>query len=96
MTRKNGSNGQRINRVEKDILQLQHAVDYSKQKLDNHIEYHVKEDLQQPRFSGSDKFLYTYEDIAKNHNIPKSRVQKIAEENGLNRRNLNIVIKNTY
>lgn len=93
MNRRRGSNGQRIDTVEKNILQLQQEVNASKQQLDNHIEYHVKEDLQQPRFTGSDKFLYTYEDIAKNHNISKSRVQKIAEENNLNRRNLKIIVK---
>ena len=93
MARKNGSNGQRLDRAEKDILQLQQEINASKQLLDSHIEFHVKEDLQQPRFAGSDKYLYTYEDIAKNHNIPKSRVQKIAEENGLSRRSLKIVVK---
>jgi len=41
-----------------------------------------------PKFPNSDKFLYTYDEIADNYDIPKSRVQKVAEENNLNRRKL--------
>lgn len=88
MARKKGSNGERLDRHDKDILKLQEEMNKSKDNFEQHVEYHVKHDLQIPRFPGSNKFLYTYDEIAENYHIPKSKVQKIAELNNLTRRNL--------
>lgn len=43
-------------------------------KLNKYIDMHIIEDLQKPRFPGSDKPLYTYDEIAEKHDITKSRI----------------------
>lgn len=89
--RKNGSNGKRLDAHDKDIMELQNKARNAQEELDNHINMHIKEDLQIPKFPGSNKHLYTYDEIADKHNIPKSRVQKIAEEENLTRRKLKVI-----
>lgn len=91
MAQGKGKNRDRLDQCEKDIFELKKEMDRSKEAFDRHIEEHVKEDLQEKRFQGSNKFMYTYEDIAQKNNISKAKVQKIAEENGLTRRNLKII-----
>lgn len=88
--RKQGSNGQRLDKVEKDISELKRAVTQAQENLDKHVEGHVIEDLQEKR-QYSDRYMYTYDEIANKNNISKAKVQRIAEENGLNRRNLKAV-----
>jgi hypothetical protein len=83
--RKSGSNGERLDNLEKQVKGFENQY-VTKKEFQQHIEIHVKDDLIKPRFVGSDKPLYTYEDIADKYDISKSSVQKIAEENGLNRR----------
>ena len=46
----------------------------------------TKEDLSEERFPGSGKPLYTYDEIAKKHEVSKRRVQRVVEENDLARR----------
>lgn len=84
--RKNGSNGARLDKHDTEINKLKNDAYQSQQKFDRHIEMHIVKDLQEPRFPGSDKYLYTYDDIASSYGVSKSKVQKIAEDNDLNRR----------
>lgn len=89
MARKQGSNGARLDRHDKEIEDLKRKSEEAKKEYENHIQYHVIEDLNTERFTNSGKYMYTYADIANRHNIPISKVQKIAEENNLTRRNRN-------
>lgn len=75
-----GTYGKRIENLENEIS-----------KLNKHIDMHIIEDLQKTRFTGSDKPLYTYDEIAEKHDIPKSRVQKVAEDNNLTRRKFKVI-----
>ena len=87
--RKNNSNGARLDAHEDDINMLKRQSEKSKEQYDAHIEYHIKEDLQTMRFVGSDKPMYSYADIAQNHDVSTSKVQAVAEKNGLTRRKSN-------
>lgn len=84
--RTKGSNGARLDKHENEINQLKQEAIEVNRKYEEHLEMHIKEDLQAERFPGSNKPLYTYDDIAQKHNVKKNRVQKIAEENNLTRR----------
>lgn len=90
MARKNGSNGQRLDQHDKDILELKQNVVNAIKELEQHVEMHIKDDLMCERFPGSGKPMYTYEDIAKRHNVSPTKVCRIATENGMNRRSKNI------
>ncbi len=92
MARKNGSNGERIERVEKGIKDLKNSFEeqkasYEKQKAlyENHVRRHVIDDLQETRYNN--KPLYSYADIADRYDISVNAVQKIASEENLTRRN---------
>jgi hypothetical protein len=89
--RTKGSNGQRLDKHDDEIYNLKKEAERSKDKFETHIESHIKEDLIIPKFQGSDKYLYTYDEVASKYDIPKSRVQKVAEENDLTRRKLKII-----
>ncbi|MDI9476986.1 MAG: hypothetical protein GX274_07395 [Clostridiales bacterium] len=87
------SNGNRLNKHDKLIRKLQKEVRGLVNRVGDiemmgamHIDSHIKDDLVTTKFPGSDKYLYTYDEIAEKHGVPKSRVQKIAEENDLTRR----------
>lgn len=90
MARKKGSNGARLDQLDRDVLELKQRVDNAKKEYDQHIDTHIVDDLMCERFPGSGKPMYTYADIAKKRNVSTRRVQQIAEENGLTRRNKNI------
>jgi hypothetical protein len=89
--RTKGSNGERLDKQDEEISNLKREAEKSKEKFEQHITVHIKEDLMTPKFKGSEKYLYTYDEIAEKYDIPKSRVQKVAEENDLTRRKLKIV-----
>ncbi|MCB8817699.1 hypothetical protein [Desulfosporosinus shakirovi] len=46
----------------------------SKEAFDEHVPMHVKDDLVEKRFQGSDKYRYTYDDIAEKHEINRNLV----------------------
>ena len=73
------ANEGRINSLGNEVKKLE-------KEHDRHIERHIVDDLQAVRFSGSDKPLYTYQEIADRYNVPVSTVSRVAEENGLLRR----------
>lgn len=83
--RKKGSNGQRLDNVERDLSQLKRDLDRQQDEYERHIRRHVIDDLQETRYNG--KSLYSYADIADRHNISTSAVQRIAIAEGLTRRN---------
>lgn len=87
MSRTKGSNGDRLDQHDSEILKLKQDVANSKEAFDKHVRMHVKDDLVEKRFQGSDKHRYTYDDIAEKHGINKNLVQRIAEEENLTRRN---------
>ena len=72
-------NATKINAVNDDVKKL-------KKEYDTHILRHILDDLQQERFVGSDKPLYTYQEIADRHNTSPATVTRIASEHGLQRR----------
>ena len=79
-----GTFGKRLDTIENQVKELQKDVKLLNDILDDKI---IK-DLSKPKFEGCDpnKFLYTYQEIADKHHVPKSKVQKIAEDNNLTRR----------
>lgn len=79
-----GTFGKRLDTIENQVKELQKDVKVLNANLDDEI---IK-DLNKPKFEGCDsnKFLYTYQEIANKHHVTKSRVQKIAEDNNLTRR----------
>lgn len=83
--RKNGSNGQRLDNVERDLSQVKRDIERQQEEFLNHIRRHVIDDLQETRYNG--KPLYSYADIADRHDISTSAVQRIAIAEGLTRRN---------
>ena len=83
--RKKGSNGQRLDNVERDLSQLKRDLDRQQDEYERHIRRHVIDDLQETRYNG--KPLYSYADIANRHDISTSAVQRIAIAEGLTRRN---------
>ena len=83
--RKKGSNGQRLDNVERDLLQAKRDLDRQRDEYERHIRRHVIDDLQETRYNG--KPLYSYADIADRHDISTSAVQRIAIAEGLTRRN---------
>ncbi|OPH52190.1 hypothetical protein BC351_33190 [Paenibacillus ferrarius] len=72
-------NENKINTLENEFRKL-------KKDYDVHILRHIKDDLQQERFPGSGKPLYTYDEIAERHNSSASTINRIAGEHGLLRR----------
>lgn len=88
--RQNGSNGQKIDRLDKDVNKLKQEMEKSREQFERHLEMHIIDDLNQPRFQGSPKPMYTYDEVAERHGVSKSRVQRVAESNGLTRRGKNI------
>lgn len=85
-----GSNGDRLDKAEKDINRVKKDLERDKANLMNHIDMHIKDDLSAKRFPGSDKPMFTYEEIGERYGVSKSYVQRQAEENGLNRRGRSI------
>lgn len=83
--RKKGSNGQRLDNVERDLSQVKRDLDRQRDEYERHIRRHVIDDLQETRYNG--KPLYSYADIADRHDISTSAVQRIAIAEGLARRN---------
>ena len=83
--RKKGSNGQRLDNVERDLSQVKRDLDRQRDEYERHIRRHVIDDLQETRYNG--KPLYSYADIANRHDISTSAVQRIAIAEGLTRRN---------
>ncbi len=83
--RKKGSNGQRLDNVERDLSQVKRDLDRQRDEYERHIRRHVIDDLQETRYNG--KPLYSYADIADRHDISTSAVQRIAIAEGLTRRN---------
>lgn len=80
-----GINKNRLKNVENNLDDLKDKYEESKAEFEKHLKFHIKEDLQKKRFEGSDKYLYTYEDIAKRHNVTKYFVEKVVAENDLQR-----------
>ncbi len=94
MSRKLGSNGARLEQHDKDIdklksetERLKNDAEKIKNQYESHIERHIIDDLSTERFPGAGKPLYSYSDIAERYNVSTSKVQRIARENGLTRRN---------
>lgn len=83
--RKNGSNGQRLDHVERDVSDMKRELERQQEEYEQHIRRHVIDDLQETRYNG--KPLYSYADIADRHGISVSAVQRIAMAEGLTRRN---------
>ena len=83
--RKKGSNGQRLDNVERDLSQVKRDLDRQRDEYERHIRRHVIDDLQETRYNG--KPLYSYADIADRHDISTSAVQRIAIAEGLTRPN---------
>lgn len=90
MSRKSGSNGYRLDQHDKEILALKQNAEEAKQHYEQHIERHILDDLSAERFPGSCKPMYSYSDIAERHGVSTSKVQRVAEENNLTRRNKKI------
>lgn len=82
-----GSNGQRLNSIENNIKDMQKKLSTLQEDYKEHLETHIKDDLCQERFIGSGKPLYSYQDIANRYGVSTSKVQRVAENNGLTRRN---------
>lgn len=72
-------NTTKINVIDNDVKKL-------KKDYDAHILGHILDDLQKERFVGSDKPLFTYQEIADRHNTSAATVTRIASEHGLQRR----------
>lgn len=83
--RRNGSNGQRLDHVERDVSDMKRDLERQQEEYEQHIRRHVIDDLQATRYNG--KPLYSYVDIADRHRISASAVQRIAMAEGLTRRN---------
>ncbi len=83
--RQKGSNGQRLDYMEKDIRKMKQNLEEQKNEFERHLRTHIIDDLQETRYNG--KPLYSYADIADRHDVSKSYVNKIAAEEGLSRRN---------
>ena len=83
--RRNGSNGQRLDHVERDVSDMKRELERQQEEYEQHIRRHVIDDLQETRYN--DKPLYSYADIADRHSISVSAVQRIAMAEGLTRRN---------
>lgn len=75
-----GTYGKRLDILENQIKELQKEMGY--------LNDEIIKDLNTPKFEGCapNKFLYTYQEIADKYHVPKSRVQKVAEDNNLTRR----------
>lgn len=83
--RKKGSNGQRLDDVERDTFDMKRKLEDQQEKYEQHIRRHVIDDLQETRYGG--KPFYSYADIAERYDISTSAVQRIAIAEGLTRRN---------
>lgn len=59
----------------------------AKKKYELVLEQNVVLALKKKKDTFSDRYVYAYDDIAKIFDIPKSKVQRIAEKNNLKRRN---------
>ena len=81
--RKKGSNGQRLDNVERDLSLVRRDLQRQQEKYEQHLRRHVIDDLLETRYNG--KPLYA--DIADRHQISTSAVQRIAIAEGLTRRN---------
>lgn len=68
---------------------LENEVQYLKKQYDQHIVSHIIDDLQQERFLGSGKPMYTYSEVADKYHTSASTVARIADEHGLSRRKKN-------
>lgn len=88
--RKKGSNGQRLDSVEKDILLIQKELEEKQKNFEEHLRTHIIEDLQKERFSGSGKYMYSYKDIAEKYNVSFGFVQRTAIKENLTRRKTEI------
>lgn len=69
-----------------DIATLQKEMLQVKADIDNINRRNIMDDLQQKKFPGSDKPLYTYDEIAAKNGVNRNLVQKTAEQEGLTRR----------
>ena len=83
--RRNGSNGQRLDNLERNTLEMKRELEDQKERYEQHIRRHVIDDLQATRYNS--KPLYSYADIADRHDISPSAVQRIAIAERLTRRN---------
>lgn len=75
-------NTSKINSVENRVTKLE-------KQYDEHVVTHIVDDLGRQRFRGSDKPMYTYSEIADKYGTSATTVGRIANENGLSRRNKN-------
>lgn len=87
MARKSGSNGSRIERLEKRVDELEKG----REQFNAMQEANILEDLQEKRDFSPNKYKYTYQDIANKYKVSIYKVEKIADKYGLRRRNLRIV-----
>lgn len=86
--RNKGSNGQRLDSVEKDILSIQKELKEKQKDFEEHLKTHIIEDLQETRFGG--KYMYSYKDIAEKYNVSFGFVQRTAIKENLTRRKTEI------
>lgn len=84
--RKDNEFNSRINKNTTKINAVENNVQKLKRDYDEHILRHILDDLQQERFPGSGKPLYTYQEIADRYNTSAATVNRIASEHGLLRR----------
>lgn len=70
------------------LLVKSYALEYkeAKRKYELVLEQNVILALKKKKDTFSDRYLYAYDDIAKIFDVPKSKVQRIAEKNNLKRR----------
>lgn len=88
MARKSGSNGAKIERLERRVYELEKRD----QQFEAMQEANIVEDLKKTCDFNPDKFEYTYQEIANKYKVSIYKIQKIADEQGLlRRRSLRIV-----
>ena len=76
----------RLRNNETNINSVDNEVKKLKKDYDKHIIRHMLDDIQQERFPGSGKPLYTYQDIADRYDTSASTISRIAGEHDLLRR----------
>lgn len=81
----------RINILQKETKELQKEIKQFNANIDKHIIRHIVEDLRKRKFEGSQKPLYTYQEIANKYNTSKSSIQRIASKFMLSRRQKQII-----
>lgn len=96
--RKGNSNGQRLDKTEKDISTIKkqleetekNIIDMKKQQEDT-LKRNILDDLEMETYYNSGRPLYTYDDIAIRWGVKRSKVQKIAESSETRRKGKKII-----